>query len=271
MGGTCAHAIVPDGSTCGGGASRLCVSGECVARACGDGWREVGSSSYAREGCDHGLPDAFCDATCMPTAGPLAASTAVARADLAVAIDDAGRVLVVTVERDADAVVWARTYDAHLVPLGAPFELVRVARADAPLMPAATGLAGGGWAFALVVEPDGIQLGVLDPDASAAVPRVPWIDGVAQASAPRLASVPDGDFVAVAADLDGTHASRGARSVAWIAILEARGSSADAAALRDRAAARIRELAERIEDPRARRSFLENVPGHRLLLGAHHE
>lgn len=134
VGGVCVESPVENGTECGEIGS-ICVDGNCVTRACGDGYREPGPTPL-REGCDDGnleVGDA-CDEFCLPT--PLQVVRGERdeetwepelspRNHASVAVDDAGRVLVVFLERGAmRSRMMGRRFDRGGVALDAePFEI----------------------------------------------------------------------------------------------------------------------------------------------------
>lgn len=97
----CEISAVSDGITCAGSEDMICVVGECVVRACGDGYREFGGSPV-REGCDDGnvVDGDACSASCAPTLLIVAAragetDTVSGGASTSVGFDDGGLALVI--------------------------------------------------------------------------------------------------------------------------------------------------------------------------------
>jgi hypothetical protein len=200
----CIHTPRADGAVCAGDESSLCVDHACVVRRCGDGWREPGSPAHPREACDLGDGSLFCDATCSPVSGELASALSVEDVrDLAVAIDAAGRVLVLVVQRfDADASLTALQFDSRLRPSAPPLEVAHASSRWAVLEPATTGLTDG-WAIALQHEPEGLVVGVLLPDADMPPHLAPFGSRSELAVEPDLVALSSG-FVVAATDLGGS-------------------------------------------------------------------
>ncbi len=173
----CAETPVDDGVACGsdGVLDSICVAGECVARGCGDGYREPGPEP-AREGCDDGnVRDGdLCSSSCKAEVHLIDADDANdydALAPLpgpAVGVDGEGRYLVVWLQDHyGSEKLVARRFDAMLAPRGelvggdadagtGEFEPELLVLDDAlgtpsNAHPVVAGLAGGGWVVAWAV------------------------------------------------------------------------------------------------------------------------
>jgi cysteine-rich repeat protein len=164
----------PDGTVCSAGGDMVCVGDACVARGCGDGWREPGPVP-AREGCDDGNAaggDA-CAADCTPTLLTVAARPGEedrpAGPRVTVAADDGGAVLVVwQASAGAEgAAVMAQRFSRGGVAVGTPIVVDPAIFAGWDAAPTVVGV-GAGWLVAWT-SPD---LAADGAGAAAAVARV---------------------------------------------------------------------------------------------------
>ncbi|MBZ0120615.1 MAG: hypothetical protein K8H88_26720, partial [Sandaracinaceae bacterium] len=167
--GLCVRTPVTDGTLCAIG---ICVSGSCVPRACGDGYREPGPDP-AREACDDGnaLDGDACNASCVPT--PLVAGARSGEQAWplgpapSVAVDGLGNVLVVFRVSDptgGSIVAASRLSPAGVLldPLNTPIELGGYAGAGRVHYASVAGLSGGGWAVAYdELDGDGNEMGIV--------------------------------------------------------------------------------------------------------------
>jgi cysteine-rich repeat protein len=182
--GVCVRTAVPDGTLC---ATGLCVRGACVARGCGDGYREPGPDP-AREACDDGnaLDGDACSSSCVPT--PLVVG---ARPDEdawplgptpAVAVDGLGNVLVVfrVTDPTGGSLVAASRLSptgALLDPLDTPLEVGGYAAAGRTQYASVAGLSGGGWVVVYdELKGDGAYMGIVArlvrPDGTLSSPLI---------------------------------------------------------------------------------------------------
>ncbi len=179
LGETCQRAFAEDGSDCSGDALEICVSGACVPRGCGDGYRQPGPEPI-REGCDDGNNslDDLCSPECVPTSTVLA-SRALGRDSpsghgASIAIDGSGAALLVWRAHDSTGYeLRGRRFTAtgeSLDAADAPLVISGRIGVGQPLNPAVTGLAGGGWVVAWD-PPDG------DVDLTGVVFRIIQRDG----------------------------------------------------------------------------------------------
>ncbi|UJR85583.1 hypothetical protein [Sandaracinus amylolyticus] len=197
-GAECVRTVRDDGAICVEDGTEICVEGACVARGCGDGWREPGPEPV-REECDdaNAIDGDFCSSACLPTVAPLIDGAAPDEGDLAIAIDAVGRVLVVVVERGEDAALLrAHRFDRRLRASGEPLELARTEARDALVTPVASGL-DAGWAIAWVDPVRGVVVGTLAHDASAA-PAFVSVDERSASSRTEPAIATRGDGLVVA-------------------------------------------------------------------------
>lgn len=180
---TCTVHSFPDGTVCGGvNDGMICVGETCVARGCGDGYREPapGTLEWPRESCDDGNleGDDACSSSCE-TQRLLVSTRSLgddAPAALApsVAADGSGRLLFVYVADTGDTrEVRARRYSARGVPLdgGEPIVLAADAGLGWDAQPNVAALPFGGW---LVVWTDPTA----DGDAAGIAMRYVRADGL---------------------------------------------------------------------------------------------
>lgn len=212
--GACVEAPVPDGILCGEADDHVCVDGACVARACGDGYREPASSSL-REGCDDGNTEDgdLCSPDCEPVAGLVAYDpTGDRHARLApqgpsVGVDGAGRVLFVWQE---DGLIPDRAMAQRAtrggVPVGDPIVIDPDVGSPPVADPRVAGLAGGGWV--VVWEELGstdfdVRYRLVSVDGSPGGVRTAHLDDVGRQFEARVAALSDGFVIAWSAAVTG--------------------------------------------------------------------
>ena len=216
--GGCEESILFDGTLCGELDDAICVLGTCVARGCGDGYRERGDDlAWPREGCDDGnMADGdTCSSMCEPTqllvvADPVDSSDHydvkfVENGRLLV-FDGLGNGLLAWVEQHPTGsagtqIIRATRIDplGNLLDLEAPLELGQYSGTSFVSHPSAAGLTAGGFvvtwaqrvdlAFRVVfriVRPDGVMGSMRTADTTS---------GRGQ-SRPRVAALTD-SFVVV--------------------------------------------------------------------------
>ncbi len=151
--GTCVEVPVADGTSCGEMGLDVCVGGACVARGCGDGYREPATSPM-REGCDDGndLDGDGCSASCEPEAVEIAGDPLgdrwmrLAPQGPSIGVDGEGRVLFIWQEDRLSpnrALAQRATPTGELV--GDPIEIAPDVGNPANGDPRVAGLRDGGW------------------------------------------------------------------------------------------------------------------------------
>ncbi len=182
----CERVRMPDGTGCTSVADGICVSGTCVARGCGDGYREPGPSP-AREGCDDGntLDGDACDSTCTPSVLVVASRDGgedwPSGPAPSIGVDGRGELLFVWTSRidgagtDEDTLaIHARRYGSAGVarPTGTdPLVIDSGIGTGWPAEPTVAGLTSGGWVVVWTsptIDGDlgGIAFRIVEPDGT---------------------------------------------------------------------------------------------------------
>ncbi len=196
----CEYARLDDGQPCGEG--MICLAGACVARGCGDGWRELGPTP-APESCDDGndIPTDTCR-NCQPAIYPLLSRPEGedrTSGSSAIAIDGRGHALalVSSLGEGGGSELLAFEFDAR----GAPIERAPLALGGAPITDRAvvSGRPSGGWAVA--VPGESLSVWLIDESGGVSGPHdVSEAAGGAHTE-PTIASGPEGDLLVAWTDL----------------------------------------------------------------------
>jgi cysteine-rich repeat protein len=213
----CAHPAVRDGLDCtGGDAPSVCVAGTCVARGCGDGFREPGPES--REGCDDGnlLDGDACSSGCVPVVELVATqdqSADVASLEQVAAVDGTGRVLVVWVSKEGTEhfALRAQRFSARGVPLGEPFLVADGYFDGATLEPTVAGGTDGwviAWTAYAATDADGTCIAFVrvTREGVTGTPVQANMTTFSDQRHPAIARMVDGSFAVAWTDLLGSSA-----------------------------------------------------------------
>lgn len=202
---SCVYDPVDDGELCGPMGASVCVEGMCLARVCGDGWREDGTAGVAVEGCDDGnlIDGDGCDAMCLPevrviderVASGIHASVGAAAAGM----DDAGNLLVTWLvdlpgaDPTENVALLAQRFDRRGVADEVLTELERGPSTNPPI--AGVIPLSSGWALAwpsTTVDELGIAYVVASPTGAFATPRCAHAPTAHPEAEPTLARIDDG-------------------------------------------------------------------------------